>query len=316
MCGRIGLEGPPVLLGVRVVVLKLELVPRRDRLHGVLLVEHRLVDGVPVGRSGRRERRKVLRRDLAERQEVEDLRSAAIGVPVAGERADERIQDVGEALGENALAGGRDRDLRLGQRRVGERVVNVLEGVRPDSLVTQPAAEGPDRVDHPGVSGLEAEEDQPPPAVVRDLLVVHQGAAELHQAPQHRHVVLLPLRDVREEHVHLAGREQLGRHLLDSEDHAAGCEVRADGGTGFLVGALRKGADLRRLDHDAQVLALGEHGDVVGCQGDPALPAILRLAADSDHRELRGAGQCSAPAGFWPGRREQLRSDLLDKSRG
>jgi len=170
---------------------------------------------------------------------------------------------------------------------------------RGQPLARQPLPERPQAVLHPGQAGVTAEEDQPALVRVDDPLVVQQGAAEVHQAPQHGHVATLPLDGVGEEQVDPLGQQQLLGDLLDPEDHLAvlqrGHRRRADG----RVLLVREGAQGRALDLEGEPL-LHEAGKLGRGQRHAALPAVLVRTADPDgvgHGTLLLPG---GPRGTWP----------------
>ena len=105
---------------------------------------------------------------------------------------------------------------------------------------------------------------------------------QLHQTPQHVHVVGLAFDGVREEGVSLLGLEEGQRDLLDCQDDVAAAQILVDArpGRDVLVGgedALRRRLERERRDARASV-----ERDIVGHQGDARLPPVFVFAADPD----------------------------------
>ena len=70
----------------------------------------------------------------------------------------------------------------LVEPRVLVRQADLLER-RRQPLRRKPSPQGPESVDHAGVTGVAAEEHEPAAVIVPDLLVVDQGAAEIQEPP-------------------------------------------------------------------------------------------------------------------------------------
>ena len=107
----------------------------------------------------------------------------------------------------------------------------------------EPVIQAPGALDHPGIAGVNTEEDQTPAGVVGDRLVVDQRAAELHQPGEHRHVVRLSLDDMREVDVGRLRPQQLDRDLLDREDQRGVVQALLDPDASRTVLLIAVGAD-------------------------------------------------------------------------
>jgi len=150
-----------------------------------------------------------------------------------------------------------------------------------DPFGQEPLTQGPESIDHPRIAGVTAEEDEAAPVAIDDALVVDEGAAQLQQPLQQRHVGLLPLDDVGEAEVGVL-REELGRrHLLDPEDDRDAAEVPLNLGPRRLILLVVEDAVRRRLHHRTDASA-SELLHVPRCQRCAPLPAVLVLASDGN----------------------------------
>jgi hypothetical protein len=104
-----------------------------------------------------------------------------------------------------------------------------------ESLRAEPLPQQPEGVDHPGQAGVATEEDQASALLIGNGLVVQEVAGKVHEPFQHGHVVGLALDGVGEEEVGAAFPEYLLGHLFDPDDHVAGGEILAYGGSGPLI---------------------------------------------------------------------------------
>lgn len=252
----------------------------------VVALEDRAIEDVTRAVAVLAELEQDLRVDVDDRQPLEDLHGSLRDVAGAGEAADDRSAAGRQAAPADLLADARDVRERLLEARVLVRQTQALEGAL-DPLGREALSEGPERVEHPGVAGVTAEEDEPAPLAVDDPFVVDQRRPELEQAREHRHVVRLSLDDVREIDVDAAGAQLLDRDLLDPEDDVARLQAPLERRAGVFVVAVEEGSAVRRLDVHRKPLLLDQLADVVGSERCPALPAVLVLGADAYGRGHR-----------------------------
>ena len=227
------------------------------------------------------QRRKRLRLDRLDRQQIQDLPRAAGDVAVAGHPDHERRHCFWQPFGPDRRAHFGHGRLGLGQVAIRVRMPDSGERGRR-AFPRQPAAQRPERLQRAGDPREPAEEDQPPALVVRDLLVVDQVAAQVEDALEHRHVVWLTLDHVGEEHVRLPRRELFQWDLFYAEDDRAGCQVLLQHRTRGPELRFRKGPAGGRLHVDLDAMFIFERPGVFRCNRDAAFPAALVLATDSD----------------------------------
>ena len=70
-------------------------------------------------------------------------------------------------------------------------VAALLTASGAEEALAGPLPQGPEGIDHARHTGKPPEKDEPAPAVVHDAFIVDEGAFELHETPQHVHIVFL-----------------------------------------------------------------------------------------------------------------------------
>ena len=150
------------------------------------------------------------------------------------------------------------------------------------ALPRQALAQGPERVDHADVPGVQAEVDLPGPPGVGHQLVVDQRAPQVHEPGEHRHVVGLALGHVGEADVRAPRLQSRGRHLLHAEYDLALLQVGIDAGACVEVVLIGERPGGRRLDRNADPLIRDDVADVVGNERRAAFPSVLVFGAETN----------------------------------
>ena len=275
------LEDAVELLGVLVIAMEIEGLANCQRRGEMLLakgghIEYMARRSRIGGQSGQ-----IARRHFLHRQMMQDIPDAAGDVAIARHADRQRRNARRQAGGSNGIRGNVHIDQRLSQIAVlvwlsqpGERVGGALPG--------QTLPQRAQRLQHPGDPGVPAEKDQSPPRVVGDFFVVDQRTAKLQQSSQHRHIVWLPLDDVREKDVSLARHEDVFGDFLDGQHHRTRRQVFIDLRAGLPKFVIGKCADRRWLHARFDAVAHAQLARDCGRHRDAPLPNALILPPHTD----------------------------------
>src|SRR5262249_49077523 len=127
-----------------------------------------------------------------------------------------------------------------------QRTLQIVERVW-NAFPCETLTERVKRLEHSCSAGVVAEKDQTAVLLVGDFLIVDERHLTFEHGPQHRHVVRLSFKGVREKHVCLAMMKKICRDFLHGKNGAAIGQILTNGGASLYVLCIAKYPDCRRL---------------------------------------------------------------------